>query len=721
MADPTIGQGFNQDIATRYQPGQAQAEFYSQKTGQTFGNPDQLSSYLNSNYQGVNTTPDNVFGVLAGGYTPTSQALGQIKDELNNYQGNIFNSPDPSTQRQSSSITNQIGSEQGNYNTYLQNYNDLQTKLQSLNSPNYQQAYNDLRTQQGVPGFEQDYLNTRQQERNLPYVNRAVSGNAGAETETQLGADTAQKAIPLGIQESNLLDRLNLASQFIDNSLNFKQLDYNASRQSLSDAINTAGQAINMSHTHLNDLLTMQQQAQAQQQVAQQFAYDNRIAQPFYEIGGTVYRTSDRMPAHTPQEYQAMGGKGDFSDVQHVESPVAKNFGQVGSHVDQDGNVIPDYGFVNPITGAVTPYNTPSSPNTGNNSVGPTVSPTGLNFSGQPDQMRTDRNNNPTAMTTDVAKSLGLQQGVDYVQGDPFKSGNSTLYTAKLLGDPVQTTIKALDNAASTGKGAFQTATGKSRWSYINMSDKQWLSMTPEQKAQTVAKMYSQEGGSGQLIQGSPTSQPATTAPYLGIGKKKYDTVAPIVDSFGKEQTVQNFQAAAEAQKTANSFTTAGNSAQSQALLFAFAKALNPAATQTRQGTLDALASGAGSLLQQYGVDASRIFENQSTLSPEAVKAIQGEIGQLYGQYKTGYDNIRNQYASRIDSVAGRQGIGAQALPDYSKQPGLDPFADYANHVTNLTPEQQYINQITGNSNSQFGGTPVDISKAVQSGGLTFG
>jgi len=34
--------------------------------------------------------------------------------------------------------------------------------------------------------------------------------------------------------------------------------------------------------------------------------------------------------------------------------------------------------------------------------------------------MRTDRHNNPVAMTTDVAKTLGLVEGVDYTVGDPF-------------------------------------------------------------------------------------------------------------------------------------------------------------------------------------------------------------------------------------------------------------------------------------------------------------
>lgn len=103
-------------------------------------------------------------------------------------------------------------------------------------------------------------------------------------------------------------------------------------------------------------------------------------------------------------------------------------------------------------------------------------------------------------MTTDVAKSLGLVEGVDYVQGDKFP-GNSNLYTAKLLGDPLSTTIKALDAAASSpNQQAFYTNSGKQRWSYIGISDSQWLSMSADQKKQVIAQMYKSEGGSGQLV-----------------------------------------------------------------------------------------------------------------------------------------------------------------------------------------------------------------------------
>jgi len=112
-------------------------------------------------------------------------------------------------------------------------------------------------------------------------------------------------------------------------------------------------------------------------------------------------------------------------------------------------------------------------------------------------------------MTTDVAKSLGLVEWVDYVRGDVFPN-NPNLFTAKILGDGIQTTIKALDAAAQNpSMNAFTTQWGQPRWTYINMTDQQWQSMSPEQKVATVNKMYQNEGGSGTLWGGwvSPQAQ----------------------------------------------------------------------------------------------------------------------------------------------------------------------------------------------------------------------
>lgn len=109
--------------------------------------------------------------------------------------------------------------------------------------------------------------------------------------------------------------------------------------------------------------------------------------------------------------------------------------------------------------------------------------------------MRTERNNNPTAMTTDVAKSLGLVEWVDYVKWDPFVSWSGTLYTAKLLWDPIETTIKAFDKAVSKWINAFYTQWGKQRWTHTAMSNDQWKKLSNEEKRNVVLSMLQREWG----------------------------------------------------------------------------------------------------------------------------------------------------------------------------------------------------------------------------------
>lgn len=106
---------------------------------------------------------------------------------------------------------------------------------------------------------------------------------------------------------------------------------------------------------------------------------------------------------------------------------------------------------------------------------------------------RADRNNNPAAMTTAVAHDGGLQLGVDYAQGTSFISNGQTFYTARLLGDPIAITIRAIDVAG------FYTKHGTPRWTYadgpIGIPRALWNSFTPTQKKLTVKILYDHEGG----------------------------------------------------------------------------------------------------------------------------------------------------------------------------------------------------------------------------------
>src|SRR5271170_5380349 len=101
---------------------------------------------------------------------------------------------------------------------------------------------------------------------------------------------------------------------------------------------------------------------------------------------------------------------------------------------------------------------------------------------------RTDNNNNPTAFTTDLAVEAGLMLGVDYEHGDPFTAGGQTYYTAKLLSDPIGTTIKVID------KVGFYTIPPAARWTYIALPYRLWLNLTTLQKSFVIGYMYQNEG-----------------------------------------------------------------------------------------------------------------------------------------------------------------------------------------------------------------------------------
>ena len=114
--------------------------------------------------------------------------------------------------------------------------------------------------------------------------------------------------------------------------------------------------------------------------------------------------------------------------------------------------------------------------------------------------MRTERNNNPTAMTTDMAKMLWWELWVDYEIWDAFTTSSwTTLYTAKLIWDPIETTIRLIDRWIANGIDPFYRANWQPRWSYLSsiwITKDKWSKMNDEQKAEVIAKMLQHEWGS---------------------------------------------------------------------------------------------------------------------------------------------------------------------------------------------------------------------------------
>lgn len=108
--------------------------------------------------------------------------------------------------------------------------------------------------------------------------------------------------------------------------------------------------------------------------------------------------------------------------------------------------------------------------------------------------MRTERNNNPTAMTTDYAKMMGLELGVDYEIWDSFIGEDwRTYYTAKFIWDPIEMAIKAFDTWAANNVFANE---GWVLWHWhLGISNKQWLAMTDGEKREVINKILKKEWG----------------------------------------------------------------------------------------------------------------------------------------------------------------------------------------------------------------------------------
>jgi len=101
---------------------------------------------------------------------------------------------------------------------------------------------------------------------------------------------------------------------------------------------------------------------------------------------------------------------------------------------------------------------------------------------------RTDRNNNPTAFTTGIAEEALLVKGKDYEVGEAFPHP-SLLFTARLLGDPIEITIRVID------KIGYYTMNKTPRWTYIQMPKFVWDMQSYAQKVKILAYHYHCEGG----------------------------------------------------------------------------------------------------------------------------------------------------------------------------------------------------------------------------------
>lgn len=138
-----------------------------------------------------------------------------------------------------------------------------------------------------------------------------------------------------------------------------------------------------------------------------------------------------------------------------------------------------------------------------------------------------------------------------------------------------------------------------------------------------------------------------------------------ISDQYDRNPIVKRMNIVAEGYDLAKRLSGNPNrsSTDDQALIYAFAKAMDPESV-VREGEYATVQKYAQSWLQSFGFNALRTIENREFLSEGARANMAATIGQKYSAARNVYDNHRKEVATKINHVTGRDD-GDSYLIDY--------------------------------------------------------
>lgn len=279
MADTTVGSGYDSLIGTRQSTvNPTVTEFYNKQSGQGFTDPNALSSFVNQSFQGTSTNPQNVFDVLKGQYTPVKVDVAPV---INSTQ--LAQPPKTALDVQSLLAENRKLQEQ-----YLSALNPSQQELglqNQLNTLQNQARSTELNTQAGLNQIEDQAIP-------MQFI---TGQQAGLQRQANLALQTN------AFQQQPLVQQLQLASQL---------------RQAQQDRYNNL---LQFGREDVNLAMQMEQAKKQEEAQARQLAFEYGVNKPFYNIGGTIYRTADGKAYSTPDQFFADGGARDWSNVQNIE------------------------------------------------------------------------------------------------------------------------------------------------------------------------------------------------------------------------------------------------------------------------------------------------------------------------------------------------------------------------------------------------------------------
>lgn len=156
----------------------------------------------------------------------------------------------------------------------------------------------------------------------------------------------------------------------------------------------------------------------------------------------------------------------------------------------------------------------------------------------------------------------------------------------------------------------------------------------------------------------------AKPAPVGGLSSQTQRRVDQKTKAFDSMPLVKRAQTAAEAVSFANGLdVNTKNPADDQALIYAFAKAMDPDSV-VREGEYATVQKYAQSWAESYGFNVKRLFSNSPFLTPQARQNMKTTIQARFRASKGQYDVVRKSYADQINRITGGRD-GEDYLTDF--------------------------------------------------------
>ena len=150
----------------------------------------------------------------------------------------------------------------------------------------------------------------------------------------------------------------------------------------------------------------------------------------------------------------------------------------------------------------------------------------------------------------------------------------------------------------------------------------------------------------------------------MPLSKPQQDIITDLSKGFTGDQFVREFRKIGEAVNFVNSIGDRNNPNDDSALIYAFAKAMDPdSAVREQEG--ETIRKNSQSWFEKFGFDAQRVFERTAFLTPEARADIRATIHAAFQSRRQGYESLRNEYSKQIE-LATRLPDAGQYLIDYA-------------------------------------------------------